>query len=76
MEVEVGFSKVVCGKEVVQHTNDAVSSLPCIDSFVNEVVDLLKIFRLSKGECFLIKLHLLVWVLPHNTHRKWHIFEV
>ena len=34
------FSKVVRGQKVVEHTDDVTGSLPGVDCFVNEVVDL------------------------------------
>ena len=38
MEVEVGFSEVMCSQKVVKHANYIVCSLASVDRFINEVV--------------------------------------
>ena len=73
MEVEVGFSEVMCSQKVVKHANYIVCSLASVDRFINEVVYLYSIIANNsevQGYCFLSKAHLPASVLPHNTPRK------
>ena len=39
VEVKVSFPQTVCAEEVLEQAN-GVRSLPCIDCFVNEIIDL------------------------------------
>ena len=55
MEVEVGFSEVVCSQKVVEHANYVVCSLASVDNFINEVVYM---YSNKVKRCFLIKAHL------------------
>ena len=40
MEVEIGFTKVVCGQKVVEHAYNIVGSFSSVDYLVNKIVNL------------------------------------